>query len=131
MEHSSGGPSADGQGVHLVHDADRERYEVLDGTDVVAVLYYGDEPAPGAGGESSRTVRDLRSTVVSPSRNGEGLGSKLVRRALDDARSQGVTVRATCWFVEGWIQRHPEYADLVEPSEPAQEVQPDPAEEDR
>lgn len=112
MEHSSGGPSAGGQGVHLVHDADRDRYEALDGTEVVAVLYYADEP-PAEGGP---TVRDLRSTVVAPERNGEGLGSLLVRHVLDEARAQGLKVRPTCWFVEGWIGRHPEYADLLEPA---------------
>lgn len=104
----------EGQGVRLVHDRDRDRYEALDGDEVVAVLYYADEPASDEALEGSGTVRDLRSTVVSPSRSGEGLGSKLVRHALDDARSHRLKVRPTCWFVEGWIGRHPEYADLLE-----------------
>lgn len=111
MEHSSGGPSVEGQGVRLVHEADRDRYEALDGTEVVAVLYYADEPSTGA--DAGPTVRDLRSTIVAPERNGEGLGSLLVRHVLDEAREQGLEVRPTCWFVEGWIGRHPEYADLL------------------
>ena len=111
MEHSSGGPSAEGQGVRLVHEADRDRYEAVDGTEVVAVLYYADEPPTGA--EGGATVRDLRSTIVAPERNGEGLGSLRVRHVLDEARTQGLKVRPTCWFVDGWIGRHPEYADLL------------------
>lgn len=115
MEHSSGEPPVNGHDLTLIHDRDRERYEVVDGAEVQAVLYYADEP--GAGG----TVRDLRSTVVAPQHNGKGLGSAVVRRALDDARADGLVVRPTCWFVEGWIGRHPEYADLLEPAAPGAE----------
>jgi predicted GNAT family acetyltransferase len=44
---------------------------------------------------------------------GQGLGSKLVAFALDDARNQGLAVLPSCPFVKGYIQRHREYADLV------------------
>ena len=42
-----------------------------------------------------------------------GLGSTLVRAALDDVRSRGGTVVPSCSFVRGWIERHPGYRDLV------------------
>jgi predicted GNAT family acetyltransferase len=42
-----------------------------------------------------------------------GLGSTLVRGALDDVRARGRSVVAECSFVRGWIERHPEYADLL------------------
>ena len=74
------------------------------------------------GAQAPAIVRDLRSTVVAPERNGEGLGSALVRHVLDEARVHGLAVRPTCWFVDGWIQRHPEYMDLLEPG--AQAAQP-------
>ena len=45
-----------------------------------------------------------------------GVGGMLVRAALDDVRSRGGSVVAQCSFVRGWIQRHPEYADLLAPS---------------
>ena len=95
--------------VRLLHEPDRERYEAHDGDEVVGILSYGDET------EADPPVRDLRSTVVAPERNGEGIGSALVRFALDDIRSRGMRVRATCWFVRGWIQRHRVYADLLAP----------------
>ena len=46
--------------------------------------------------------------------SGAGVGSAIVRFALDDIRTLGMKVRPTCWFVRGWIERHPEYADLLE-----------------
>lgn len=113
MDETSTGPGA----VRLVHDDDRDRYEALDGDDLVAVLAYGDEdlpPASGDGGALGVRVRDLRSTVVAPERSGQGIGSAIVRYALDDIRGQGVKVRPTCWFVRGWISRHPDYANLLE-----------------
>lgn len=104
MDDSSAGPGA----VRLLHDDDRDRYEALEDDAVVAVLYYGDEP-----GSAGTTLRDLRSTVVDPEHSGRGIGSALVRFALDDIRSRGFTARATCWFVRGWIDRHSRYADLL------------------
>jgi uncharacterized protein len=48
---------------------------------------------------------------------GRGVGSGLVRAALDDVRTTGGRVRAVCPFVRGYIERHPdEYGDLVEPA---------------
>ena len=44
---------------------------------------------------------------------GQGIGSKLAKAGLDYARTNGLKVRALCWFVDGYIQRHPEYQDLV------------------
>jgi predicted GNAT family acetyltransferase len=44
---------------------------------------------------------------------GQGLGGRLVSFALDDARSRGLEVLPFCPFVNGYIQRHREYADLV------------------
>ena len=113
MDETSAGPGA----VRLVHDEDRDRYEALDGDELVAVLAYGDEdlpPGSGNGGALGVRVRDLRSTVVAPERSGQGIGSAIVRYALDDLRGQGLQTRPTCWFVRGWIGRHPEYADLLE-----------------
>ena len=58
------------------------------------------------------TITFLR-TGVPPALEGQGLGSKLAKAGLDYARSNGLKVRALCWFVNGYIQRHPEYQDLV------------------
>lgn len=52
-------------------------------------------------------------TVVPPQIEGRGVGSKLIRAALDSARDQGLKVVPQCHFVAAFIRKHPEYADLL------------------
>jgi predicted GNAT family acetyltransferase len=51
-------------------------------------------------------------TEVDPARQQRGLGSALVRAALEDARKRGLRIVAICPFVEAYVHDHPEYADL-------------------
>ena len=55
-------------------------------------------------------------TEVDPDTEGGGVGSTLVRGALDDVRAHGLRVVPRCSFVRGYIERHPDYADLVDAS---------------
>jgi hypothetical protein len=53
-------------------------------------------------------------TEVLPAFEGKGVGSVLVREALDDVRARSRSVLAVCPFVSGWIARHSdEYGDLL------------------
>ena len=52
-------------------------------------------------------------TEVDPAYAGKGVGSTLVREALDDVRARGEKVVAQCTFVAAYVKRYPEYADLV------------------
>jgi predicted GNAT family acetyltransferase len=52
-------------------------------------------------------------TEIDPEFGGRGLGGELIRSALDDARTRGMTVLPYCSFVRSWITRHPDYTDLV------------------
>ncbi|MFL1429057.1 MULTISPECIES: GNAT family N-acetyltransferase [unclassified Nocardiopsis] len=52
-------------------------------------------------------------TEIDPGHEGRGLGGALVRAALDDVRGRELDVLPLCPFVKGWIQRHPDYVDLV------------------
>lgn len=52
-------------------------------------------------------------TEVGTEHEGAGIGSALVRTALDEARAADLRVLATCLFFAGWIARHPEYQDLL------------------
>ena len=52
-------------------------------------------------------------TEVVPQFEGQGLGSRLAKFALDDVRRRGLQVVPVCTFVAGYIRRHPEYHDLV------------------
>jgi len=52
-------------------------------------------------------------TVVEDAYEGQGIGGALARAALDDARRRGLAVVPRCPFIAAWIERHPDYADLV------------------
>ena len=47
---------------------------------------------------------------------GKHIADALSAAALDYARRQGFTVKPYCPFVAGYLKRHPEYANLVDPS---------------
>jgi predicted GNAT family acetyltransferase len=53
-------------------------------------------------------------TVVDDAFEGRGVGSELIRGALDAARRDGLRVVPQCQFVAAFIDKHEEYADLVE-----------------
>jgi uncharacterized protein len=88
----------------VVDNPERHRYELRFGDTVAGVVQYATEPG---------TVV-LVHTEVSPTVEGEGLGSKLVSGVLDDIRARGLEVVPLCPFAAAYIRRHPEYADLVE-----------------
>ncbi|MEV7429447.1 MULTISPECIES: GNAT family N-acetyltransferase [unclassified Nocardioides] len=53
-------------------------------------------------------------TVVDEDFEGRGVGSALARAALDDVRGEGsAKVVAQCSFIAGWIDKHPDYQDLL------------------
>jgi len=56
----------------------------------------------------------LTHTEIDDAYEGRGLGSVLVRAALDSARGRGLSVRPDCPFVRAYIARHPDdYLALV------------------
>lgn len=54
-------------------------------------------------------------TEVPGNLEGEGIASRIVKFALDDAREHGWAVVPLCPFVASYIRRHPDYRDLVTP----------------
>ena len=44
---------------------------------------------------------------------GQGVGLKLVARAVDDARKAGKTIIPLCPFAAAQFRRHPEWADVL------------------
>lgn len=51
-------------------------------------------------------------TEIDPQFEGQGVGGTLVRQALDHVRGLGLKALPVCPFVQAWLQRHPDYADL-------------------
>jgi predicted GNAT family acetyltransferase len=52
-------------------------------------------------------------TEIEPRFEGKGLGSTLARSALDATRAEGRSVLPFCPFIRAYLERHPEYVDLV------------------
>ena len=52
-------------------------------------------------------------TKVPDELGGRGIGSFLIKYILDDARAKGLKVKPVCPFVQKYIDKHPEYQDLV------------------
>jgi predicted GNAT family acetyltransferase len=78
------------------------RFE-LDVDGHLAVSYY--HLAPG--------IITFTHTEVPPALGGRGVGSTLVRGALDLARAQGLKVVSKCPFVSAYLGKHPEFNDLL------------------
>ena len=55
-------------------------------------------------------------TEIVPGHEGEGLGSTLVRGALEAVRADERTVIPLCPFTAAYLDPHPDYADVVDPS---------------
>jgi predicted GNAT family acetyltransferase len=79
------------------------RYEIRDGDELLGHADY----------ERRGDTVVFTHTEVDQDSGRSGLGSTLVRAALDDVRATGGSVVTQCSFVRGWIQRHDEYAGLV------------------
>jgi predicted GNAT family acetyltransferase len=52
-------------------------------------------------------------TETPPALRGRGIASELVKGALEMIRADGHKVIAGCGFVVDYLDKHPEYADLV------------------
>ena len=88
----------------LVVDApDRSRFEIPVYGEVAGFTEYRRRP---------RLIAFIH-TLTDPRFEGQGRGSELVRAALSQARSDGLSVLPFCPFVRSYIARHTEYLDLV------------------
>jgi predicted GNAT family acetyltransferase len=52
-------------------------------------------------------------TEVPAALEGKGVGSRLIKGALDDVRNKGEKIVAECSFVAAYIDRHPDQQDLL------------------
>jgi len=89
--------------TEVVDRPQAHRFEVLAGGEVAGFVDY--ELSPGE-------ILFIH-TEIDEAYEGKGLGSVLVRRALDSARERGLAVLPMCPFVRGWIGKHEDYLDLV------------------
>lgn len=96
--------AAEQRAVTLNSDADR--YEVRLGDELAGFAQFRDDEGR----------RVFLHTVVDDRFAGRGLAGTLVARALDDVRDDGLRAVAVCSYVARFVQKHPEYQDLVDPA---------------
>ena len=89
--------------IDTVNDnSGKHRFELeIDGH--LAAAYY----------ERSGDVITFEHTEVPSELGGKGVGSRLIRGALDQVRANRLKVVAQCPFVKAWIGKNPAYADLL------------------
>jgi predicted GNAT family acetyltransferase len=84
------------------HDTVTSRFEIDTGNATALIEYVR------AGGRVT-----FIHTFVPPELRGKGLAEQLVRAALDWARGEKLKVVPQCSYTARFIERHPEYADLL------------------
>jgi len=88
---------------NVVHNADKQRYEItVDG--ILAGITEAHEDGD---------VVTFPHTKIFEQFEGQGLGSQLVSGALDDVRVRGKKIVAECAYVVRFLEKHPDYADLL------------------
>ena len=90
---------------HIVHEPERRRFEIFVDDTRVGHASYRDEPGR----------RVFTHTEIDPAFEGRGLGGRLAAFALDETRAENLRVVPVCSFIAGYIERHPEYRELVDP----------------
>lgn len=89
--------------IDVADARDRERYELSIDGEMVGYTAYRARPGLIA----------FVHTEVDERLQGRGLAGRLIRFALEDARTRGLAVLPFCPFVKGFIERHREFEALV------------------
>jgi len=101
LEATEGSPAD----AEVVHVPEANRYELrLDGH-LIGLAAYRRRDGQIA----------ITHTEVDEALEGRGFGSMLAAAVLDDARRQGLAVLPLCPFIAHYIERHPEYEELLAP----------------
>ena len=88
--------------TEAVNNKAQQRYELMvDGH--LAATYY----------KLSDGIITFVHTEVPPELGGKGIGSRLIKDALDQVRADGLKVIAQCPFVKAFIAKNADYQDLL------------------
>lgn len=94
---------------------DTSQIEVFDDADSSAYVISVDGERAGKAVYHMRGGRHFFvHTEIDDEYSGHGLGTTLVKSALDDVRQSGGAVVPLCPLFAAYIKRHPEYEDLVD-----------------
>ncbi len=87
----------DKNSLNVVHNEDAHRFEIHVEDQIAELTYILQD------GKITFTH-----TGVPPQLEGNGIGSMLVKAGLQYAWEKDLKVEPLCWFVSGYIERHPE-----------------------
>ncbi len=91
---------------------DRDSLEVLHQEDNARFVIFVDEHTAVLDYRLHEKTITFTHTGVPSALEGNGIGSLIVRAGLDYAREQNYKVVPLCSFVDAYMSRKPEYADL-------------------
>lgn len=66
--------------------------------------------------KAGETMIIIDHTGVPDALRGRKIGQRLVQRAVEDARRDGITIMPLCPFAKAQIARHPEWQDVLRKS---------------
>ncbi|TYQ09781.1 UNVERIFIED_ORG: hypothetical protein L601_003100000270 [Gordonia westfalica J30] len=91
----------------VVHNPDRERFELWVAGDLVGVLGYSTETVDG------QTTITVLHTVLYDEYSGHGLATRLTRTVIHFARERNARLRPVCSFTKNYLDRHPGVVTLA------------------
>lgn len=89
----------------VTENAARRRYEIFVDDELVGFTQYRDRAS----------TREIFHTEVFEGFEGRGLGTTMLRGALDDIRAQELRLEATCPMLVKYLEQHPDDRDLLGP----------------
>lgn len=63
--------------------------------------------------EMNNDIISLTHTEVPEELGGQGVGSKIVGNVLSKIKEEGKKVKISCPFIKKYVEKHPEFDDLV------------------
>lgn len=88
--------------IKVVHLKTYNRFEVDLGKDKAMLIYM-----------IKAGLFILMHTEVPPDFEGRGIAGKMAQMALEYAKNEGLKVRSYCSYTTRFIERHPEYQELL------------------
>ena len=89
--------------TRIEHNEAKSRYDIFLDGELAGYAEYAEHAG----------VRDFNHTLTESRFRGHGVAAQVVGHALADTRAAGFKVRASCWYVDEYIAKHREFADLV------------------
>ena len=101
---ASSGAARSGTPADVRHEPDANRF----------ALPLGDTEAVAEYSRRGDTIV-FTHTEVPSAHEGQGIGGRLARAAMEHARAEGLRVIPQCPFIASWVNAHPDFHDVVHP----------------